>query len=570
MKCSGPSSSECLECDISKGLYYEKQTCLSECSFSNFKNEATGVCEACPSSCLSCTSDGCLSCAASNDFLFESSCVAECPSGYYDEYDENKKIQICQKCHASCQECYGGGLDQCLSCRSSTDILIENKCITCDSSCLTCSGSSLYDCITCQKNFFRYRNTCVSKCPDGLYPQSLDNSQTSDTTQTTTELNCLECDSSCVTCNGPSKLQCLSCQVGRLKGLMGDCLSDCVNGTFSNGSNCIVCDQSCLECKGQGSFNCTKCGLSFVLDEKGGCGESKINKFELIEVNNPYTFALYIDPNPNLELEQYYTVLAVNVSGFENLEYDYEIKLSVENASLIYFYFTFEKLVDINSFLTVNMKKSLTNNDLSNTISSIVQLKKTLICIDGAFLFNGSCVLSNEEFRPIINVYILETSDAQIYKIRISNGDANSNKIIIEFLKSSVQPYTVFSYKFEKTSENYDKFDMTLNFTNGLVGKYVMTLSLELPDNLKRTIDRNIILSRTTFELPDIYQLSESDTQNVKSANDIRNGVENAAVIITAVSLVSFPTFGSMKLLVLSITLCRLKYLTVIFKENFF
>lgn len=346
---------------------------------------------------------------------------------------------------------------------------------------------------------------------------------------------------------------------------MGDCLSDCVNGTFSNGTNCVVCHRSCLECKGPDAYNCTKCGPNFVLDEKGVCLESKINKFELIEVNNPYSFALYIDPNPNIEVDQYYSILNLNVSGFEINEYDYQIKSSVENASLIYFYFTFEKLVDINSFLTINMKKSLADNDESNTISTIVQLKKTQICVDGTFLFNGSCVISNEEYRPIINVYILETSDAQIFKIRISNGDANANSIIIEFLKIMIQPIAAFSYKIERTAESYDKFDMTLNFTNALVGKYIMTISMDIPEDLKKKIDRNIILSRTTFELPEIYQLSEADIQTVENANSFRNGVENAAVIITAVSLVSFPTFGSMKLLVLSITLCRLKYLTVMF-----
>ena len=124
----------------------------------------------------------------------EIDCISEKPNNTY-FIDEEKKIL--NFCHSSCETCFGDKDDQCLSCKNGY-IVINGK--------------------------------CSDQCPDGYYK----------------DLNgtCQQCDSNCLTCNGPSidgNNKCLSCDLNKnesilidAEGFPSNCVSECPNNTIFN------------------------------------------------------------------------------------------------------------------------------------------------------------------------------------------------------------------------------------------------------------------------------------------------------------------------------------------------
>ena len=124
-------------------------------------------------------------------------------------------------CTLPCKTCSAGLSTECTSCYQNTavtqniffdsdlltcnDICVDGKfedislykCSPCDSNCLTCQGSANF-CETCKQTtaftiLYAQSNTtqtCVSSCPQGMYP----NTAVSPTT-------CTDCVSPCATCS---------------------------------------------------------------------------------------------------------------------------------------------------------------------------------------------------------------------------------------------------------------------------------------------------------------------------------------------------------------------------------
>ncbi|GAA5829789.1 hypothetical protein JCM5353_002232 [Sporobolomyces roseus] len=106
----------------------------------------TTSCLACHPSCETCsdTSTNCLSCPASTPVLSksaqgggESRCLSTCSSQHV-FYDSKK--QECVDCHEDCATCYGSSKDQCLSCSSSTQKVVNGKCLDTTDGCRIIEG----------------------------------------------------------------------------------------------------------------------------------------------------------------------------------------------------------------------------------------------------------------------------------------------------------------------------------------------------------------------------------------------------------------------------------------------
>lgn len=90
--------------------------------------------------------------------------LCQCPSAYY--YDATT-IPTCQRCHSTCQECFGPSARDCAACPTGASYVAESdSCVLCASLCLLCSGPETKDCNQCEENAFRYwNNSCKSNCP---------------------------------------------------------------------------------------------------------------------------------------------------------------------------------------------------------------------------------------------------------------------------------------------------------------------------------------------------------------------------------------------------------------------
>uniref|UniRef100_A0A3Q3JJF1 Growth factor receptor domain-containing protein n=1 Tax=Monopterus albus TaxID=43700 RepID=A0A3Q3JJF1_MONAL len=159
--CDGPGFDDCDECHNPKAVRYNGESCLT-CSGHE------------PSSCLSCDAN------RRKDASGHCVWLSQCSLHSY--MDQNER---CQPCHKLCHRCSGPGKDHCLSCTethfllNSTCVLEcpvgyyakdsdERECERCHFSCESCVGRHSVQCVTCKPGFFKHGSSCVETCSERL------------------------------------------------------------------------------------------------------------------------------------------------------------------------------------------------------------------------------------------------------------------------------------------------------------------------------------------------------------------------------------------------------------------
>lgn len=132
-------------------------------------------------------------------------------------------------------------------------------CTTCDTSCLTCYGPTSSECSSCPPLTFLVYSTCYSTCPPHTY-----------------SLTCQLCHDSCLNCTGPSDRECTSCKKFDMLHLnLSKCLSQCLEGDIADNAvmtcltcpdgqvgrfkKCIPCYPTCKTCSGIWFTDCRTC-----------------------------------------------------------------------------------------------------------------------------------------------------------------------------------------------------------------------------------------------------------------------------------------------------------------------
>ncbi|KAL4490890.1 hypothetical protein ABPG72_008626 [Tetrahymena utriculariae] len=268
------NSNQCLTCDQNQNRFLDKKSGVCLCN-SSFYEDSQQICRSCHYSCLTCSgplASQCTSCSNQNKRkeLFdqqtqEKSCI--CEDGYYDQFNQ----PVCsQKCHNTCQACYGPELYQCTSCNTTLRDLNQgvctckngyfnfvqtnqdDQCLPCHHSCATCFGPKKNQCITCTLEEYRisqpFANTCP--CQDGYVDEGEDDPNFI--------MKCVKCDHSCKTCQ-IKKERCTQCYDPKLYyryDQSSNYQCPCFKGYFDNGNtSCQQCFITCDECFGS-STNC--------------------------------------------------------------------------------------------------------------------------------------------------------------------------------------------------------------------------------------------------------------------------------------------------------------------------
>ncbi|KAL4508008.1 hypothetical protein ABPG72_021381 [Tetrahymena utriculariae] len=306
--CFGSQISECYSCLAP--YYLDINTCVLQCPSNKYKNNLNQQCDLCDSSCLTCdggTYQNCTSCSPTlyfgNNQCFSSclapyfsstvsmQCVIQCPGGYWG--DTNSPQRLCQQCHPQCQLCYGGTFAQCTKCQTNY-YLFQNTCDNCPinyfpntntgncdkcfQTCQSCNGPSSSNCLSCNSGYFYLpdTNTCYSVCPTPYFSHfTQPNCLLSCPTNYSNPLygdpqtrECLNCDSSCQKCSGPSNLNCINCAQGYYSNSQNkSCVVLCPDGTYADfqSMQCLPCDSTCATCNSGSSSSCLSCLLPSVL-----------------------------------------------------------------------------------------------------------------------------------------------------------------------------------------------------------------------------------------------------------------------------------------------------------------
>ncbi|KAJ8347152.1 hypothetical protein SKAU_G00285530 [Synaphobranchus kaupii] len=277
LTCVGAGASLCSSCR--EGMMVDGQghcVAVPACPPLSYR-DLQGRCQPCHTHCAHCSGPGKLSCLSCNrnHFLLNGSCLDDCPVGLFRDVQQWR----CEPCHPTCRSCIGRLSQHCLTCKS--HLYREDKkcvetcrpsyygdvstgaCEPCDPSCGECSGGGAARCLSCRDGhlYLRTHGHCRLSCPPGHYPDPR-------------ERTCEPCHSTCRTCTDQGFLACDSCPVGyRLSG--GMCESPCIMGQYpvfeSATLRCERCDSSCLTCEGPSSYNCTLCPALDILTTEGRC-----------------------------------------------------------------------------------------------------------------------------------------------------------------------------------------------------------------------------------------------------------------------------------------------------------
>ena len=252
--CTSPCSNceitatNCTACEAPLFLY--NNSCSASCP-SGYYNSGS-ECVACNSLCPTCeSSTNCTSCVISHPFNNNGVCLEVCPPSYYP--DTTFSCQVCSggciKCTSStqCTECSTGNLysGQCQAECPTGWYPSSSICQQCPAPCLSCQGKS--SCLSCTPGLLLYNGLCLDTCPEGTSIQF--------------EATCTACTFPCTTCS-LNTTNCTSCSSGLLYNYT--CLASCPSGYYSSSNSCEKCSKSCGACINT-STTCTECTIGEFL-----------------------------------------------------------------------------------------------------------------------------------------------------------------------------------------------------------------------------------------------------------------------------------------------------------------
>uniref|UniRef100_A0A673CDE4 Proprotein convertase subtilisin/kexin type 5a n=1 Tax=Sphaeramia orbicularis TaxID=375764 RepID=A0A673CDE4_9TELE len=263
--CTGSRSDQCTSCQPGHHLTEGMNTCTAICSDGYYLDHDANMCRMCSENCLKCTSYSiCTECKPDTS-LQGNRCQRSCAPGFYHDKQEG----ACKPCHQACATCLGAGFEACNHCAEgyfmegwrcvsscsagfyatepNPEIADGHRiCRRCESSCLTCVGPSQGNCSSCSSGHSLQEGVCVlnTQCADGEFQDS--------------NGKCHACDETCLKCTGPQSKDCISCVSSRALD-EGRCVEACARGQYQSGGQCHLCDHTCATCSDAGPGNCTSC-----------------------------------------------------------------------------------------------------------------------------------------------------------------------------------------------------------------------------------------------------------------------------------------------------------------------
>eukprot|EP00041_Stephanoeca_diplocostata_P039565 m.1636775 g.1636775 ORF g.1636775 m.1636775 type:complete len:2110 (-) comp25423_c0_seq16:8386-14715(-) len=335
--CDGAGPDDCVTCRN----WREESTCVRVCSIeTHYADPASQQCIACDSECdvttplPSCPLGVCAKCLHKRD---GEACVRNCSAGQYAATHDLRRAAegICEACHPHCDECWGPGAAQCVSCTAYRfrDICVDTcpaksfvrnqTCVECDSRCLLgCTDATNSGCVAVANisalldptandygcTFFAVLApsavdaiTCLQQCARGTYPS--DNGFCLPCDAACGRMGCVDGPGDCNECpvgtfldlastgecepchsqcgadgcvGGGSSRNCITCS--GVRGPDGFCYADC--DRFSNHFPrndttgdvvCHPCSDQCLGCMGPTAANCTTCQHFRAATADGTC-----------------------------------------------------------------------------------------------------------------------------------------------------------------------------------------------------------------------------------------------------------------------------------------------------------
>ena len=295
-------------------------------------------------------------------FLISMTCLNNCPDGYFN------LTGTCMDCSTQCLNC-----TQCAdssltlinghcydtNCPIQTYLSPQFICVNCDISCLKCNGSTANDCLQCTNNASAFF-LFQMQCL-GACPVQYYGDRASQ--------SCRNCDPSCLTCYGSNSDQCLSCFPSNF--LMQSnftCYSPCPDGYYgnTNTNRCELCSEGCIQCLNYSyCLNCSD--LYFLISNNTGSFCKPQNQVfayleDISDTSNPF----YIRMTLTIRWDYFinYTssfIQNITIDALPTNYYNVKYYKNPQNRSSIIFAFNYYHIFN-NTILTVQLFGNVSNS----------------------------------------------------------------------------------------------------------------------------------------------------------------------------------------------------------------
>ena len=251
------------------------------------------------------TNENCLACRSDSDlkYLYNKKCYEQCPDGYYPSEQSDEGFFICQECFSTCETCDAKGSQynmNCITCKPNS-INVFRNCFQIENSTLKTFYNPGTDTISnCFDKYSYYivedSNTCIAEAPEGYYLSNRETGLLS------------PCHPDCQTCTEKyteDNTKCTKCKNEDLNFLNGNCIETCPEGYYSrpkSGNNmkqCIRCYTTCKSCEAGEE---TKSGQLKNMNCLQ-CGKNEDGSDKYIKVNNNcFTINNYEEDKINFDI----------------------------------------------------------------------------------------------------------------------------------------------------------------------------------------------------------------------------------------------------------------------------
>ena len=243
--CWGPGNKLCLSCK----KFQVEDECVASCdpNIGLYKSSEANKCMKCDEECeLTCSGPGpgnCDRCAHTKDGPF---CVAECPTGKYDD----RRYGECISCHKNCRD----------GCSGPENKVGPNGCTSCDKAIIN-SQFEVEKCLAEDE-----------PCPDGTFTEIV-NPQERKLKAMVGKAICRPCHPLCKRCSGYGFHQDV-CQECHFFEENQQCTRECSGDYYEDNKTCKPCSGECKGCYGPLSSQCRNGCQNLKVFTNGGSPES--------------------------------------------------------------------------------------------------------------------------------------------------------------------------------------------------------------------------------------------------------------------------------------------------------
>ena len=147
----------------------------------------------------------------------------------------------------------------------------------------------------------------------------------------------------------------------------------------------------------------------------------------------------------------------------------------------------------------------------------------------------------------------------------IENGNSNLYDYVLKYTTINIAGFTSTDYTYNLTKDPTKplQFILSIAYRAIITGKPSLYILFNFPVNFLKNYERSFVIVKDSSPLDDYCELSAADLQMIANSKAIAAATKATVTAGLVVSLAAFPSFGPLKIMMVSSVLTHLRYLDI-------